>query len=148
MGVLQTTITKLKARIDAGVTAEDLTGFSVVNTHHCVADLTPVTVSLDVEDFSETGVGYVGGLGALEEYEVTVSIRIHTGYMGDPCIGSTNAGFVDDISEYLLTYIDLGDNYRIQDISSGELRSTFDDSKTVGAQFSVTVRVPLTFAQA
>lgn len=139
---------KIKALIEAGIAAEELTGYTTVHAHHCVADLSPTCVSVDVDDFEAINEGLLSGTGPMRIYEVTVSVRLHTGYLGDPCIGSTNATLIESITQYLLLHIDLGNNYRISDTSSADLRSTFDDSKTVGAQLQVVVKVPVTYEQA
>ena len=139
---------KIKVLIEAGISDETFTAFDTVHAHHCVADLSPTCVSVDVDDFVAINEGYMSGTGPDRMYEVTVSVRLHTGYLGDPCIGSTNATLIESITQYLLLHINLGNNFRISDTSSAELRSTFDDSKTVGAQLQVMVRVPVTYQQA
>ena len=144
---ITTAHTKLKALIDAGITAESLGTITTSHDNHCPANLVPDTVSVDVDSFTEESLGLMDGPYPSYTYSIDLSVRIHTGLEGKPNRGAYNASLVDTLHEYVMKRRDLSDNYRIDSVVGGSLREYFDDSHSVGAQMIITVIAHIAQAQ-
>lgn len=76
----------------------------------------------------------------VENWAIGLSIQVHVAYSG----GVYDADNAETLSDEVITLLwenqDLGDGYRVYDVSSVDFRVEFDDSKTIGCELKVIVR--------
>lgn len=143
---------KLKAQLDALVTAmanegtDPALGFAYDN--HIIANLQLNAVSIEMADLLTEYLG-VGGPAAVRlRYMIPYDIRVHTAYENGRIDTVKNMRLLNSITNYLNVNRDLGDNYRIDLITTLSNQQDFDDSRTRGGSLQILIEVNLEHEQA
>lgn len=112
-----------------------------VYSRHNVADMTLPAVTVDVVSTVTTDDdGALSSTEFIDNYEITISARVHTGYIDDYKDASgTSAEIVDDVITILRDNMNMGDQYRLFRVNSEEFDLDFDESATTGAEVMITI---------
>jgi len=112
-----------------------------VYSRHNVADMTLPAVTVD--NFSTVTTeedGALSGAEFIDNYEITLTVRVHTAYMGDyKDAGGTATEIVDDVITILRENMNLGDQYRLFKVNAEEFDLEFEESATTGAELTIIV---------
>lgn len=141
-------VDKVKAQIDALIIAmsSDSPKISYCYKGHNTVPvlLNGVTVDFDGADTTIAG----KASGDVLDYHIFVTIRVHTDYAGGYCDGEKVTRLLNSIDNYLNTHRDLGNSYRIWEISDYRSFLDFVESGTIGGQMRVNVQYILEHQQA
>lgn len=115
--------------------------FTYVYDHHDVAALLLNAVTIETEEYNyEAPLGSDASVVSVK-YDITATIRVHTAYYLGGFDFQDNLDLLNSISNYLNEHRDLGDSYRIYNISPLQTRREFDESKSRGGELTVTIRI-------
>jgi len=117
------------------------TPVATIYKSHVVADLDLTGIS--VEPLSMISLDFDKAMyqsAPVENWAVGVSIRIHGAYLGGVFDVTAVSDLVDDIITILRENEDLGNGYRVYDISDVDFRVEFEESKTIGCEIKAIIR--------
>jgi len=145
---LETARDKIKALLDMLKTAM-ASGysptFSYVYERHNTAKLQLNAVSVGLQDAVEGE--KAASNNVLEKFIVPFTLRVHTAYSGGVQDDQKNARLLNSIVNKLLANYNLGDGYRIEDVTDISASEEFADSHTLGGQMTVYVRKEVNYTQ-
>ncbi len=121
--------------------------FDYLYDRHQKASMRMKAVSIDFEDSTPETVGVYGGAPVITN-NITYSIRVHTHYRGRYNDNEINARLLESIANWFFAHENLGDGYRIAEISGFEPNMEFAESNTVGGQLKITLKITHDYAQA
>lgn len=122
--------------------------FEAVYSTHETASLVVPSVSVEVE--TDTPLANDVALVSQElvdNRQVRLSIRIHTGYRLGPVDTSLSADIADEIVRWLREHINLGSGYRIFDVAGVAYNVEHTSSGTTGAEITVDIHKVEYYAQ-
>lgn len=140
---------KLKAQFDALITAM-ASGYdpkiSYAYGHHAPArlQLNGATIGIDVANSNDMG---KVPSGILTGYVIDCSIRVHTAYQGGYIDNVKICRLLNSVDNWFHTHIDLADSYQITNIDNIKTNLVFDDSKTIGGELRVTIKLAIDHIQ-
>jgi hypothetical protein len=111
-----------------------------VYSYHGVANL--VLDGITVEPAANVPVEEDGAIymnEIVDNHEVTFSIRVHTGYAGGVLDVDGTVTLMDDLVTALRTNLDLAGGYRIIGFGVQMYGAEFDESKSTGAELTITI---------
>ena len=138
--IVETAHAKLVALADAQVGTGLPSPLMTVYSYHHVANL--LLDGLTVEPESNTPVSADGAIyenEVLDNHEITFTLRIHTGYSGGVRDVTGTIELMDTLITALRQNLNLGDGYRLMNYTAPEYRQEFDESRTTGAQLTITI---------
>lgn len=118
-----------------------------VYTGHNNAAMKLNAVSVDVEMFSKNDEGNSDSNAYDNSYFITISIRVHTNYLGRYNDSIKTARLLNSIDNYLSTHIKSG-NYRIYSFGDAVINEQFEESQTVGGELTFVVTRAIDHTQA
>jgi len=139
--IVSTTHDKIYDLLDVELGSGLPTPVATIYRNHAIADLDLTGIS--VEPFSMISMDFDKAIyqsAPVENWALSISIRIHIAYFGGVFDADAASDFVDDVITILWENDDLGDGYRVYDISDVNFRVEFDESKTIGCEIKVIVR--------
>jgi len=149
--VVETLRDKVKAEVDAlkivMATGYDPT-FSYTYDRHPVANLLLNAVTVDV--LPAAGGDPIGPdiPSTNSIYDLTVSVRVHTGYRHSPMLEVVNTQMLDSLDNYLNEQRNLGDGYRLIMTFDINPRMEFSESATKGGELKMLIKIPMERLQA
>lgn len=119
--------------------------FSYVYKQHDVAKIQLNAVTIDlaraISDYAARGTDVV------VDYPMVFTVRVHTGYIGDPFDSRETISLLTSIVNKLKQNI-IGVVYRIDDATEIETSQEFPESGTIGGQLQVQVSRTISYTQA
>ncbi len=140
---------KLVARIEALKTTM-ATGytptFSYVYPRHLVPELRLNAVTIGVTDFSQEPFAGASS-GVTSKYMISFTVRVHTAYEDQTADDQEVGRLINSIANKVQAQQNLGDGYRIEEISGIVTESEFSESESRGGEFTVTIGKAVLHAQ-
>ena len=112
---------------------------------HKVAKLQLNAVTIDLEDAEPIWEGIDGGPSV--RWQLTFSLRVHTGYSGDHVDGRKVTRLCEGIANKLHQNLDLGSEYRMHGVLSITNYQQFDESASVGGEVRARIDYDLGYTQ-
>jgi hypothetical protein len=114
--------------------------FEAVYDTHEVADLDVPSISVEIEtDIPLEGDSALVQQELVDNRNIRLSIRIHTGYRLGPVDTDTSATSADEVVRWLRENINLGGGYRIFTVSGVAYNVEHASSGTTGAEINVDI---------
>ena len=112
-----------------------------VYSRHNVADMTLPAVTVDnIATITIDDQGALEATEFIDNYEMTIAIRVHTSYTEDyKDADGVTAELVDDVITIMRDNMNLGDQYRLDKAFSEEFDVDFEESATSGAEVTITI---------
>lgn len=113
--------------------------FTAYNTHE-TADLTLPSVSVEVEtDTPLDGDTAINMQELVDNRDIVLSIRVHTGYRLGPVDTAANMTTTDAVIRKIRENVDLGGGYRVFGVLGTAYNVEHSSSGTTGAQVNVNI---------
>jgi hypothetical protein len=135
-------LTALMATMATGYTPT----FTSVHQRHRIPDLVPNAVSVGVTDVRQDHFADSAS-GASIQYKVTFSVRVHTAFSDEIADDQEVGRLINSIVNDLRSHLNLGDGFRIFDISGADTDATFAESESRGGTFDVVVGLAVRHTQ-
>ena len=111
-----------------------------VYTTHATANLIIPALSIEVEtDIALEDDNAIYQNELLDNRNIQLSIRIHTGYRLGPINTTESIQLTDDVIRWLREHIDLADNYRIFEVSATAHNVDHSSSGTIGSEIIINI---------
>ena len=140
MSFLTDTVIDLVDLFDADV------AFANIYSAHCVADMTLPALSFQVRNAVPEGGAMMSGSEGLYPWLVTVSIRVHSSYIGLAEDYLSMIGLVDLTVDKLRTNLDFNATSHINNVSV-ETGMSFAESDTVGTEITMNFLTHIHYVQ-
>lgn len=120
--------------------------FSYVYPRHLVPDLRLNAVSVGLDNIEEEDAAF-GGSGCTVQYYLTFSVRVHIAYDDQFSDDQEASRLVNSVSNKIKANLNLGDGYRINNVSEFSVGQIYEDSGSIGGEFAVRIGKAVTHAQ-
>lgn len=120
--------------------------FSFVYEKHDTAKLELNAVSIGLESADSQNVG-AGGSDKAVDYMMEFTVRVHTDYIDGIQDGQKNERLLNSVINKLKDNLDLGGQYRVDEITNITPTLEFTESGTLGGQFNVLVTIAVAHTQ-
>ncbi len=121
--------------------------FDTVYNTHSVADLDIPSLSVEVETIIQlVGDSAIAQQELIDNWNIRLSVRVHTSFRLGPVDTETSAAIMDDIVRWIREHINLidvlpnlGEQYYIFDVSAAAYNVEHESSGTIGSELIVDI---------